>query len=361
MNLVFGRSLLISCLTLSFAPLAYAQSSQSDMTAAIERGDHDTALKIATSLYDSSMENKDHTGAGHAAYAKAQIFGLKNMPEKSAKAYKSCAEHYGKNQNAAQSLQCRYQSGLTYYTMGKLGTSRDILKQAAKELESIGQENSGLAAKVYLTLSKATLPGKFDHSKKAANSRLETVKYVEKGLIALKATGQNKTHLYSSALFLKGLTLEDAEKFSEATQNYKMAMDLSKIIPSTPEEFTKKVSTRYSIAKSYGKKGKTDKTIKTKDIHGNKVELKIKQKRNIQIPKINKNQLYDGAHVNALITLSDDGSVKNIDILESTPDAKYGESFTKSVKKWEFIPPEGVSGEDIVPFEYRITFSVKRR
>lgn len=361
MDLNFGRGFLTTIATISFASLANAQDLQTEMTLALERGDNDTALAIANTLYETSVVEKDEAKAGHAAYAKAQIFGLKNMAEKSAKAYKACAKHYWSNQNAAQSLQCQYQSGLTFYESGKHGRARDTLKDAAKKLESIDQERSALAANVYLVLSKATLPGKFDHSKGAASKRIEVVKYLDKGILALETTQQDETNVYLSALYLKGLALEDAEKFPEAAAVYKDVLVASESISATPKDFIKKTSTRYNIARAQSSKKGTSKTLIVDDIHGNEVELKIKKGRTVKTPKLNRNQMVDGASVNAQITLAANGSVKDIEILESIPNPNYGEAFAKAIKTWKFIPPENVSGENIEPFEYGITFSVKRR
>lgn len=353
-------SVSIAVATAVCAP-SYSQSTNSDIMAALNAGKTDEALSLATALYDTSAKSKDEANAGYAAYAKAQIFDLKNMPLEAAEAYDDCADHYGKIGSAAQSLQCRYQSGLSFYAAGKTGTASDVLKSAAKELEKIGQDKSELAANVYLALAKSVLPSKLTRKQSATNKRKAVIEYVDKALLALDSVGQKQTQLYASGLFMKGIALEDSQKYEAAAAVYKETVDLAKTASDIPADFKKKAATRHAIAKSHLSENKESDSFFTKDIDGNEVELRMKKKRKIKVPRLSNNTMVDGATVKAKITLEDDGRVAKIDIMESRPSAEYGEAFVKAVKTWTFIPPEGVSGTDIPPFNYNMTFSVYRR
>lgn len=352
------------CIMSSFSLTVSAQTSPDlkiEIISALELGETENALALAETLYNTSKKAKNYTQAGYAAFAKAQIYDMKNMPLEAAQSYKQCGSEYGKAKSDAQSLQCQYQSGLAYISAGRTATARDVLKDAAEGLEQIGQGKSALAANSYLALSKTSLPGKIADNPSVNGKRKATIEYADKAIIALKTSGLDNTQKHLSALYLKAIALEDLQDFEAASAVYKKTLNLAGDISDTPDAFINKVETRYNITKSQIMSKKDRKHISVLDASGAKVELKIKEKRGVKIPRLNKNQIVDGASVGARLTLGENGSVTNIEILESIPHEDYGKAFEKAVITWKFIPPEGVSGLDIPPFNYGMTFSVKRR
>lgn len=327
----------------------------------LENGQNDEALLLAEALYEASIKVNDRSQSGYAAYAKAQIYGLKNLTLEAAKAYEQCGKEYAKAGRAAQSLQCQYQSGLAFSDAGKDASAVDVLESAAKKLEKIGQAESALAANTYATLAKVKLPSKLESRQGAKNKRLATIEYAEKAMQALEATGQDNTLLYTSMSFQKGVAYEDMQDYEAAKSAYKNTLKLTKSRPDTPEDFQQFLETRYSIV-NYQTKDKADRErLPAFDRAGNKIELEWKKKRRVQIPRIDNSSYVDGASATVRLTLDAEGKVSDVVVLESAPNEKYGEALSKAAKKWAFTPPEGLSGLDVAPFEYGMTFSVRRR
>jgi TonB family protein len=327
----------------------------------LENGQNDEALLLTEALYETSIKVNDRSQSGYAAYAKAQIYSLQNLTLEAAKAYEQCGKEYAKAGSAAQSLQCQYQSGLAFSDAGKDASAVDVLESAAKELEKIGQAKSALAANTYATLAKVMLPSKLESRQGAKNKRLATIEYAEKAMRALEATGQDNTLLYTSMSFQKGVAYEHMQDYEAAKSAYKNTLKLTKSRPDTPEDFQQFLETRYSIV-NYQTKDKADRErLPAFDRAGNEIELEWKKKRRVQIPRIDNSSYVDGASATIRITLDAEGKVSDVIVLESAPNEKYGEALSKAAKKWAFTPPEGLSGLDVAPFEYGMTFSVRRR
>ena len=352
------------CFGMAIPTVTFAQSGdnlKNRVISNIENGNNDEALTLAEELYLISKKEKNNAEAGYAAYAKAQIYALKNQTLDAAKAYEQCGASYAKAGSAAQSLQCKYQSGLAYSDAGKKASAIDILEEAVKELEKIGQDKSALAANSYATLAKVMLPAKLEGQQAAKSKRLATIDYANKAMRALEATGQKNTLLHTSMAFQKGVADEDMENYEAAKSAYRDTLKLTKSRPDTPEDFQRFLETRYSIV-SYETKDKTDRDhLPAYDRAGNKIELEWKKKRRVKIPRIDNSSYVDGASATVRLTLDVDGKVSNVEIIESAPNEKYGEALSKAAKKWAFTPPKGLSGLDVAPFEYGMTFSVRRR
>lgn len=358
------RFLGFAILFLLLANPAAAQNAD-DMSArlqvALKQNDRALALDIARDLYDISDKADDDKSAGYLAYVKAGILEYESDHSEAAKAYDQCAKHYKKIEGHAQSIQCQYRSALAFLSGSKQGQAIDALKSTVKSLETLGQDKSDLAAQVYFTLSDEILPAKLDRSRQAIRNRRASAEYAEKSLIALAATGQAESDRYVSALFTKALALEDAEEFEDATKTYMETIALYKSMPDHSPELLKNMQSRLSIARfgatGEGNKDTTDVRLKNGDV----VALKIKKKKAIKYPRINKNQMVDGARVRAKIYLLNNGKVDRIEILESMPSEEFGVAFKDAVKTWEFQPPKEFMTTDIPPFEYSMVFYVRRR
>jgi TonB family protein len=356
--------ILASFFAILMTNLASAQDTNDrveELQTALRQNQTDLALELATALYETSDDENDHTTAGFSSYVVAGLLEQKTEFVDAARAYEDCSDHYNTSNSHAQSIQCQYKSGLAYLAGAQHGRAIDALKSAGNSLEELGQERSALASQVYLTLSTEIRPPKLDRGRGANRLRLSSVAYADKSLAALAATGQNGTENHALALYTKGLALEDAESFEESSQIYAEAVDIYSNVPDHSDEVLRNMQSRLSIAKF----GATDETEQdTLDVHDNKgriITLEIDQTKDVRTPRIHGNQMVDGARVRAKITLADEGSVEQIDILESTPSDDFGEAFEKAVKEWIFTPPDGVSSEDIPPFEYSMIFYVQRR
>lgn len=333
---------------------------QVQLQQALKQGDADVALKTANTLYQLSDSNDDHKFASFAAYAKASVLEQQKEYIEAAQAYGDCSHHYAKINSAAQSIQCEYKSSLAFLAGYKSGQALEALKSAAKRLEDIGQEKSGIASQVYLTLAEETLPAKFEDNRSARVKRKAAAEYAQKSLISLEATGQANSEDYVSALFLKGLALEDSQEFEEAVQTYAAAVKLYSSMSDRSDEVLNNVKTRLSIAKSELKGGKNSKLIDVTDINGRKVSLVFSKKKNVKFPRVNKNQMVDGARASVEISLAEDGSVNSVKVLETTPSKEFGEALEKAAKKWVFVTSDGETPKDILPFTYNMVFWVKR-
>lgn len=346
------------------AEVACAQSQaelSSQVESALQRDDLAAALLASGKLYEMHIAENNIEGAGRTAYSRAKILEARSENLEAGSAYKLCAEHFKDLNALAQSLNCKYDSGLAYLSGGKKGTAIDILKATAKDLEEIGQAKSGLAAKVYLTLAEEILPPKLDHKRAANRTRNSSAKYANLAMSALDALGENSSELYASALLIKGRALEDSEKYDQAALAYTEAVDLYESLPNGSPDILENIRSRASIAMSQSKGGKSDNTLDVLDNDGNKITLTVDKKRKVHFPRIDRNKLVDGARVKALITLEADGKVETIEILESYPEEEFGAAFEKAARKWIFNPPDGVSASEIPPFEYGMNFYVQRR
>lgn len=358
------RFILPLSLSVMLGGTAFAQSKAdltSQMQIALKSGQADVAMEKAIALYTLALKDNDNKTAGQAAYTQGKIHEMKFFAKDAAEAFERCYEHYRTENALAQALSCQQDAGLNYIKAGKKGTGVTLLKDTVKTLETIGQEKSGLAGLVYLNLSKEVLPPKLKRRDGAEKARKDSVKYSDKALAAFEANGQQRSKYYASALFAKGLALEDQKKYEAATDAFQQAVDLYKTLPDKDADVLKNAKARLNIVKHGAGQKSNDNIHTVRDVTGKKIDLIIKRKKRVKSPKVNKNQMVDGARVKAEITLNNDGSVATIKIIESTPNAAFGEAFAKAVKTWTFTPPEGIQAEDIPPFKFGSTFSVYRR
>lgn len=356
--------ILASFFAVLMTSLAAAQGTNNrveELQTALRQNQTDLALELATALYETSDDESDHSTAGFSSYVIAGLLEQKNEFVAAARAYDDCSEHYDVSNSHAQSIQCKYKSGLAYLAGYQNGRAIDALKSASDSLEEIGQERSALASQIYLTLSTEILPPKLDQGRGANRLRLASVEYADKSLAALAATGQNGTENHALALYTKGLALEDSEQFEEAVQAYTEAVTVYRNLPNPSDDILRNMQSRLSITQS---EAEDESEIDTVDVHdetGQVITLEIDKTRTVRTPRIHGNQMVDGARVQAVITLAEEGSVDKIEILESIPSEEFGEAFANAVKDWIFTPPDGVSSEDIPPFDYAMVFYVKRR
>lgn len=355
--------LLFAMIFFASSALAQNQAQLSEkMRASLELGDMEAALTSADALYALTVEQNDLAAAGSASFARAKILASINRHVDAGDAYRNCADHYASQNAMGQSLNCKYEAAYSYLDGGKKGTALNELRDNLKELERIGQEESGLAVKVYILLAREILPPKLEDRVDSQADRKRSVDYADKALSALDKMGKTESELYASALFIKGVALEDAKKYDEAVPVYENAIEIYKKLPNRDKAFLDNAITRLNIAKNGKDRIKRPgNSVTVADKAGNDVILTIKKKKKIRTPRVDRKKMVDGARVRALITLNEDGSVANIGILESTPEKDYGEAFTKAVSTWKFTAPAGVSLSDIPPFVYGLTFSVYRR
>jgi len=347
-----------------FALPASAQSQESlraELQAALTGNDLDAALDLADRLYNTARAENDAAGAGAAAYSRAEILTAQNAHEDAARAYEQCEDQYRAISAAAQSLQCALRAATSLQSAGKPGNGLDKLQDVARELEDIGQDQSGFAVGVYMALAQATLPPKFHRLEGARSKREKTIAYTNKTMRALEAIGQATSEHYASALMLRGEAQEDMQDYEAAAASYKAFLELYPNLPNASESVYENARNRYQITQSEMDDSEDDTfTVTGKD--GEEIVLTIERKREVRSPRAGKEtRLADGASVRAKITLKADGRVEDIEILSSKPNEKYGESFENGVKHWRFIPPKGVSGTDVPPFEYGMIFYVTRR
>ncbi|OUS44560.1 hypothetical protein BE221DRAFT_200970 [Ostreococcus tauri] len=131
-----------------FALPASAQSQESlraELQAALTGNDLDAALDLADRLYNTARAENDAAGAGAAAYSRAEILTAQNAHEDAARAYEQCEDQYRAISAAAQSLQCALRAATSLQSAGKPGNGLDKLQDVARELEDIGQDQSGFA------------------------------------------------------------------------------------------------------------------------------------------------------------------------------------------------------------------------
>ncbi len=328
---------------------------------ALNRNDTVAALHISQTLYDAAMVVDDDASAGAAAYTRGELLLIFDDEAEAAVAYELCQQHYRSIGAAAQKLQCAYKAGAAYSSSGRPGKGLDILQSAARELEDLGQERSSLAANVYLSLAKATMPSKLERIGRGTGAkRRNAIRYAERAMEAFEATGHKNSEMYASALYLKAETLEQMKDFAEAAIVYEAFIDLYETLPNHSEDVLFNATTRYDIVSGASDRSENDEfSVVTKD--GREIILEIKNRRAVRFPRIDGNKLVDGASVQAEVTLGADGRPETIEILLSHPDDAFGEAFEDAVKHWRFTPPEGISPEDIPPFEYGLVFSIERR
>lgn len=346
--------------------LAGAVSAQSlddirtDLQDALNRNDASAAQDLATSLYEAALAAGDASAAGAAAYTRGEILIVLNEQRDAAEAYERCAEHYRSVGAVAEKLRCAHKAGTTYLSSGRPGKGLDMLQAAAGELEALGQHQTGLAATIYLSLADATLPSKLDREGLGGGAkRRDVIQYSESAMDALEAIGHQKSELYASALYLKAEAYEQMKENDQAALAYKAFIDLYGSLPDHSEDVLANAITRYNVVRVAGKED--DDTLAVVDGSGEEIILTIDRRRRVRFPRVDGNKLVDGARVQAEITLQADGRPAMINILSSYPDAAFGEAFERGVKHWRFIPPDGVSPEDIPPFEYGMVFHVHRR
>ncbi|MEM9599428.1 MAG: energy transducer TonB [Pseudomonadota bacterium] len=359
---MFYRLALSSILALSCATSAFSQTPNERVSAlqdALNANEVDLAMDLASALYADSDRRDDHQTAGFSAYVMAGLFKQKNEHLQAAETFEDCADHYGEIGSIAQSIQCDYQAGKSFMDGLRKGQAVSLFKSVAKQLEDIGQDRSALASELYLTLAEETLPPKSQRGRRAHKDRLEAADYAEKSRLALKATGQDRTQIYSAALFMKGLALEDAEMFEEAAEAYAEAVTLYQSLPDHDEADLRNMTTRLNIAQADGEDTQ-DNYIDVKDIDGETVNLTINKKRRVKFPRVNKNQLVDGARARVVISLTDSGEVDDVTIIESIPSEEFGQALEKAVRSWTFRRTDDGAISDIPPFEYGLVFYVKR-
>lgn len=359
------RSLILASifafLMTDFAAAQQPSDNVEALQTALRQNQTDLALELANRLYETSDDKDDHPTAGFSAYVIAGLLEQKDEFVEAAKAYDDCSEHYNLSNSQAQSIQCKYRSGLAYLSGYQRGRAIDAFKSAANSLEAIGQDRSALASQVYLTLSTEVLPPKLDRGRGANRLRLSAVEYADKSMSAMAATGQDHTENHALALYAKGMALEDSETFEGSAQAYADAISIYSALPEHSAEILRNMRTRHSIA-SFGANDDDERdTIDVLHNSGQTVTLEIDKTRHVRNPRLHGNQMVDGAQVRAIISLAADGTVDQIEIVESIPSDDFGDAFKDAVSKWVFSSPDGMSSADIPPFEYSMIFYVKRR
>lgn len=356
---------LILALSLFLIPaLTHAQNApdlSQKMQNALQNNNTEAALEYADALYTLNKSMTDYSGAGQAAFSKGKILDYSRKSLLAGRAYDDCTRAYEKIEAAAQALQCQYLSAQSYISAGKSGTALERLEDTAKKLETLDQGKSHLAANVYLTLAREILPSKLRRLRGASSKRKDSIEYADLAMQGFEAAGQKKSLSYGTALYIKGNAQEDLEKYHEAKESYAAAINVFETLKDFPKSDLKNAKTRLSIVKKLADDENGDETLNVKDATGNKITLLIQKKHKVKFPRINRNQLVDGAQVRALITLKKEGTVDKIEIIESTPDPAFGKAFKKAVKKWEFLPEEGIPTNNIPPFEYGMVFFITRR
>ncbi|GLQ21997.1 TonB family protein [Algimonas porphyrae] len=337
-------------------PSAHMESLQT----ALRQNDMDRAMKIATALYQQSDQSDDHERAGYAAYVMAGLLNQTDDRLAVAETYEDCAKHYAADDSLAQSIQCDYQSAQAYLEASRKGQAVSKLRGIAKQLERIGQEKSMLASQVYLTLAKQTLPAKTKRGSAAQRERRDAAAYADKALIALRASDQDKSQTYAATLYLKGLALEDAEEYPEAVEAYESAVSLYRSLPDSNDDELQSLQARLSIARAGGKSSPRKDAIDVVDQDGRIVTLSIKKRKRIRSPRINDNQIVDGARASVAITLDSDGAVETVTVVDSRPSHEFGDAMQTAIESWTFIPPQGVNPEELPAFEYSTVFFVRR-
>ena len=106
---------------------------------------------------------------------------------------------------------------------------------------------------------------------------------------------------------------------------------------------------------------KTPEPLVVKTKSGDEISLQIDMGKSGRFPKLNKNQLVDGARASVEVTLNEDGTVAKASVVESYPAPVFGESLKDAILTWTFVLPDGVSGLDVAPFEHDRVFYVRRR
>lgn len=357
------KTLVVAFTFLSFPSFAKAQNIENQTTKlqiALKNNDRIKALEEAILLYDLSLVVSDFKTAGFAAYTKASIYDQNKESLKAAKAYDQCSNHYGRVNSLAQSIQCEYRSALSYISAYKPGNAVDALNSSASRLEDIGQGQSSLASQVYATLAQEMLPSKLDNTRYAKQKRLKSIEYSDKALLALEASGQSKTENFASILSLKGIAQDDSENYDAAIKSYEEAIEIYSALPNSSKETLETIRSRLSIARFGLEKPKKKNSIEVIHKNGDVLNLKIKRKKSVKVPRVNKNQIVDGAKASVEIDLSETGAVRRVTVLKSEPSKEYGDALKKAVETWTFILPENISGTDIEPFEYGMIFYVKR-
>ena len=333
---------------------------RADLQDALNRNDAVAAQALADTLYEVAMAKADIAAAGAAAFTRGEILLALNNDGEAAQAYELCAQHYRSIGSAAEELQCAHKAGTTYLSSGRPGKGLDMLEAAAKELEDLGQHRSGLAASIYLSLADATMPSKLDREGLGAGAkRRDVIDYSDSAMEALKAIGHHRSEMYATALYMKAEALEQMEDRDQAAMAYKAFIDLYQTLPDHSEDVLANAVTRYNIVRFANRDD--DNTLVVSDHQGEEITLTIDRRRRIRFPRIDGNKVVDGARVSAEITLGEDGRPKLINILSSYPDEAFGDAFRKGAEHWRFMPPDGISPEDIPPFEYGMVFYVHRR
>ena len=358
-------SALTLTLIITFIPMiAHAQDPESlalKMQGALKTNDNKAALEYAESLYTFHKSLDDYAGMGQAAFSKGKILDFIGESLIAGHAYDDCTQSYEKIQSDAQALQCQYLSAQAYSVAGKSATALDRLEDSVQKLESFDQGKSQLAANVYLSLANEVLPSKLKRLRGASSRRKDSVEYADLALQAFEANQQTQSIPYGTTLYIKGNALEDLEKYDQAKESYAAAINVFKNQNNFPESDLENAMIRLSIVSKLAEGDDGNETINVQDSGGNEILLVIDKKHKVQFPRVNRNQIVDGAKVRALITLKKEGAVDKIEIIQSSPDPAFGKAFKKAVKKWEFLPRKDISTNDIPPFEYGMVFFVTRR
>lgn len=355
------------CLALLFGLITNAAVAQDlvqqtrALQSALQNSDVPLAKSLAADLQAASLEAGDYEIAGYAAYVRGGIFDSENAFANAAEAYEACYEAYDAMGSAAQAIQCHYKSAQAYLSARQSGKAVSTFKKTANMLEDIGQEKSALASQVYLTLAEEVRPQKLERSPKARSQRRQAVTYATKAIAAMEGSGMTERAEFPAAYFLKGIALEDSQKFDEAIQAYEMAIELYEDSPNMSEEELRTLRSRLNIVRADAGQLSNDNEMDVRDANGDMITLTYKKKKSVKIPRVNGNQVVDGSRALAKITLGEGGKVKDIEILESTPTADFGEAFTKAAKHWVFTPPEGVDPTTIPPFNFSYVTYVRRR
>lgn len=359
------RLLLISGFTLLFWCAPSLADEADDLFARLQSelsgNDLDSALQTARRLEDLRLEQGEYEDAGAAAFTIGHIHGTKGDRQDAALAYDDCAAHYRDAGALPQALQCAFRAGAAYAEAGRHATAMQRYTDTINTLESADQHRTGFAASVYLARAKAVLPSKLRRLKGATQKRKAAISDAESAILALDMSGLRQSEHYAAALMLKGTAFEDLREYEAAIPVYKSLLDLYEETPALSRAQIPYILSRLSVVQHEASGGDSAKSVTVALPDGKEIDLAINRRDRVQMPRLHKNQLVDVASVSARIKLAADGSVADIEVLDSFPAPEFGEAFEKGVRTWTFIPPDGVSASDIPPFPYGMTFYVKRR
>lgn len=317
---------------------------------ALEAGDLEAAFEIAEKNLEATTTGSEKQGI--AAFQAARIGEAVNKPLKAGEYYDLCADVCKALGQMPQSSDCGYRAGMAYQAGGRPGKARSTLEKALNELAKSGNGESPAVVTISLALAETYVPNRFDRSAAAANSRRRAIRYAQKALSVLQQMGQENSILMAEAYLLEARMYDQLFEEKDAEKSYLKA---SEIFEDAGPDYKDRVEDIALRILAMNGADKDDSRLQVTLDDGREVEFKIKKRRAIRHPR-STGFLSDGAKVKLEITLDDDGSVANVEILESVPDDSYGESAARAISTWKLIPTDGTDMSGIPPFLYEITY-----